>query len=38
MSAKNVKVLRAAHVSWNTRDFAGVIDCGKQDFAATHPW
>ena len=26
MSAKNVKTLRAAHESWNKRDFAGVID------------
>jgi len=25
MSAKNVKALRAAHESWNKRDFAGVI-------------
>jgi steroid delta-isomerase-like uncharacterized protein len=25
MSAKNVKSLRAAHESWNKRDFAGVI-------------
>ena len=25
MSAKNVKTLRAAHESWNERDFAGVI-------------
>jgi steroid delta-isomerase-like uncharacterized protein len=25
MSAKNVKTLRAAHESWNKRDFAGVI-------------
>jgi steroid delta-isomerase-like uncharacterized protein len=25
MSAKNVKTLRAAHESWNNRDFAGVI-------------
>src|SRR5438105_2607358 len=24
MSAKNVKTLRAAHESWNKRDFAGV--------------
>jgi hypothetical protein len=23
---KNVKTLRAAHESWNKRDFAGVID------------
>jgi hypothetical protein len=25
MSAKNVKTLRAAHQSWNKRDFAGVV-------------
>jgi predicted ester cyclase len=25
MSAKNVKTLRAAHESWNKRDFAGVV-------------
>lgn len=25
MSAKNVKTLRAAHESWNKRDFAGVL-------------
>jgi ketosteroid isomerase-like protein len=25
MSAKNVKTLRAAHESWNKRDFAGII-------------
>jgi ketosteroid isomerase-like protein len=25
MSAKNVKTLRAAHASWNKRDFAGII-------------
>jgi hypothetical protein len=26
MNEKNVKTLRAAHESWNKRDFAGVID------------
>jgi len=26
MSSKNVETLRAAHKSWNKRDFAGVID------------
>ena len=25
MSAKSVKTLRAAHESWNKRDFAGVV-------------
>ncbi len=25
MSANNVKMLRAAHESWNKRDFAGVV-------------
>jgi hypothetical protein len=25
MSAKNVKTLRAAHESWNKRDFVGVV-------------
>lgn len=25
MSKKNVEMLRAAHESWNKRDFAGVV-------------
>ena len=33
MSAKNVKTLRAAHESWNKRDFAGVIDKAAENLA-----
>jgi hypothetical protein len=35
MSAKNVKALRAAHESWNKRDFTGVIDKGAENLAYT---
>jgi len=35
MSAKNVKTLRAAHESWNKRDFAGVIDNAAENLAYT---
>ncbi len=35
MSAKNVKTLRAAHESWNKRDFAGVIGNVAEGFAYT---
>ena len=35
MSAKNVKTLRAAHESWNKRDFAGVIDNAVENFTYT---
>ena len=35
MSAKNVKTLRAAHESWNKRDFAGVIANAAEKFAYT---
>ena len=35
MSAKNVKTLRAAHESWNKRDFAGVIDNVAEGLAYT---
>jgi hypothetical protein len=35
MSAKNVKTLRAAHESWNKRDFAGVIDNAAESFTYT---
>ena len=35
MSAKNVKTLRAAHESWNKRDFAGVIDKAAEGLAYT---
>jgi steroid delta-isomerase-like uncharacterized protein len=38
MSAKNVKVLRAAHESWNKRDFAGVIEKAAENLAySDHP-
>ena len=33
MSAKNVKALRAAHESWNKRDFAGVIEKTAESLA-----
>ncbi len=33
MSAKNVKTLRAAHESWNKRDFAGVVSNAVEDLA-----
>jgi predicted ester cyclase len=35
MSAKNVKTLRAAHQSWNKRDFAGVVSNVVKDLAYT---
>ncbi len=35
MSAKNVKTLRAAHESWNKRDFAGVIDNAVENLTYT---
>jgi len=35
MSAKNVKMLRAAHESWNKRDFAGVIRNAAEGLAYT---
>ncbi len=35
MSAKNMKTLRAAHESWNKRDFAGVIANAAEKFAYT---
>jgi hypothetical protein len=35
MSAKNVKTLRAAHESWNKRDFAGVINNAAEGLAYT---
>ena len=35
MSAKNVKTLRAAHESWNKRDFAGVVSKAVKDLAYT---
>ncbi len=35
MSAKNVKTLRAAHESWNKRDFAGVIGNAAEDLTST---
>jgi predicted ester cyclase len=35
MSAKNVKTLRAAHESWNKRDFAGVIDNATENLTYT---
>jgi predicted ester cyclase len=35
MSAKNVKTLRAAHESWNKRDFAGVIDNAAENLTYT---
>ena len=33
MSAKNVKTLRAAHESWNKRDFAGVVSKAVEELA-----
>jgi predicted ester cyclase len=35
MSAKNVKTLRAAHESWNKRDFAGVINNAAEGLSYT---
>ena len=35
MSAKNVKTLRAAHESWNKRDFAGVVSNAGKGLAYT---
>jgi steroid delta-isomerase-like uncharacterized protein len=35
MSAKNLKMLRAAHESWNKRDFAGVIDNAAENLSYT---
>jgi len=35
MSAKNVKTLRAAHESWNKRDFAGVVRNAAEELAYT---
>jgi steroid delta-isomerase-like uncharacterized protein len=35
MSAKNVKTLRAAHESWNKRNFAGVIDNAAENLTYT---
>jgi predicted ester cyclase len=35
MSAKNVKTLRAAHESWNKRDFAGVLDNTAENLTYT---
>jgi steroid delta-isomerase-like uncharacterized protein len=35
MSAKNMKTLRAAHESWNKRDFAGVIDNAAENLTYT---
>ncbi|PYX30657.1 MAG: hypothetical protein DMG77_09180 [Acidobacteria bacterium] len=35
MSAKNVKTLRAAHESWNKRDFAGVIRNAAENLTYT---
>lgn len=35
MSAKNVKTLRAAHESWNKRDFAGVVSNAVKGLAYT---
>ena len=35
MSAKNVKALRAAHESWNKRDFAGVFNNAAESLAYT---
>jgi len=35
MSAKNVNTLRAAHESWNKRDFAGVIRDTAKSFTYT---
>ncbi len=35
MSAKNVKTLRAAHESWNKRDFEGVLSSVAEGLAYT---
>ena len=35
MSVKNVKTLRAAHESWNKRDFAGVVSNAVNGLAYT---
>jgi nuclear transport factor 2 (NTF2) superfamily protein len=35
MSSKNVKTLRAAHESWNRRDFQGVIRDSIEDLVYT---
>jgi len=35
MSTKNVNTLRAAHESWNKRDFAGVIRDAAESFTYT---
>jgi len=35
MSAKNVKTLRAAHESWNKRDFAGLVRDAAEGLAYT---
>ena len=35
MSAKNVKTLRAAHVGWNKRDFAGLVSNAVKGLAYT---
>jgi len=35
MNTKNVKTLRAAHESWNKRDFAGVIDSAAGNLTYT---
>jgi len=35
MSAKNLKTLRAAHESWNKRDFAGVVDNAAENLTYT---
>ena len=35
MSAKNVKTLRAAHESWNKRDFAGLVSNAVNGLAYT---
>ena len=35
MASKNVETLRAAHQSWNKRDFAGVIKSAADSFAYT---
>ena len=35
MSAKNVKTLRAAHESWNKRDFAGLVSNAVKGLAYT---
>jgi len=35
MSARNVETLRAAHESWNKRDFTGVVRNAAEDLAYT---